>query len=73
MTNRRECFLKRIKAVLKEGRLFDTESAVGLSMILRTEEEMDLMEKFFDENPQADHDEIIEYAVSIKNREKDNG
>ena len=58
----------KIKKLLSEGRLFNVETAVGISMILKTDEEMDSMEKFLDAHPQATHDEILEYMLKLKNR-----
>ena len=65
MTERRERFLDRLKCLLDEGRFFCLDDAWGVAVYLRTDEEMDLMEQFLDEHPQATQDEILMRMLEI--------
>ena len=67
LTNKEKELALRLKSLVKEGRLFSVDDAIGLLIMLRTDEEIDLMKKFLDDNPQCDHDDILEYALKIKN------
>ena len=65
LTDRQRRFAKKIKNVFDEGRIFCADDAIGISIFLQTDEEMDLMERFLDEHPQAEHDEILMRMLEI--------
>ena len=70
LTNREREFCLKIKTVLQEGRLFSKDDALGLCIMLKTDKEMSLMEEFLDNNSNATHDEILKYALYIKNSQE---
>ena len=66
LTNKQEEFMQKLKSLVEEGRLMDANDALGLSLMLRTDAEIDSMETFLKQNPNAQHDDILGFAIQIK-------
>lgn len=65
MTEKQKLLMKKMKELVKKN-ILDDDDGLGICFALRKDEQIDKMLAFLEEHPNAEQDDIMDYADELE-------